>query len=140
AAFTGPSPRSRTGPLPRRPNGLASRKCKSEPRRPSRKRKRRSSSRRLRFRLGRRGSAGDYNGEVMLRITGGKVYDPANGVHGEVRDVCISDGRIVSNVEGGRTLDANGMVIFPGGVDIHTHVAGAALNFARGLTPENQRR
>ena len=24
-----------------------------------------------------------------------------------------------------------GMVIFPGGVDIHTHVAGAALNFAR---------
>jgi formylmethanofuran dehydrogenase subunit A len=76
----------------------------------------------------------------MLRITGGKVYDPANGIHGEVRDVCIADGRIVSTTEGGRTLDANGMIIFPGGVDIHTHVAGAALNFARGLTPENQRR
>ena len=26
----------------------------------------------------------------MLRITGGKVYDPANDVNGEVRDVCIS--------------------------------------------------
>src|SRR5262249_6774928 len=25
------------------------------------------------------------------------------------------------------------------GVDIHTHVAGAALNFARAMTPENQR-
>src|SRR5208282_1626771 len=42
--------------------------------------------------------------------------------------------------QGGRTIDATGMVIFPGGVDIHTHVAGAALNFARAMTPENQRK
>jgi formylmethanofuran dehydrogenase subunit A len=76
----------------------------------------------------------------MLRITGGKVYDPANGVNGEVRDVCIRDGRIVSSVEGGRTIDATGMVIFPGGVDVHTHVAGAALNFARAMIPEDHRR
>src|SRR5687768_17160038 len=75
----------------------------------------------------------------MLRITGGKLYDPANGVHGEVRDVCVSDGRVVSAVEGGRTIDATGMVVFPGGVDVHTHVAGAALNFARGLIPEQHR-
>src|ERR1700704_1287623 len=75
----------------------------------------------------------------MLRITGGKVYDPANGIHGEVRDVCISDGRIVADVDGGRTIDATGLIVFPGGVDIHTHVAGAALNFARAMMPENQR-
>jgi formylmethanofuran dehydrogenase subunit A len=75
----------------------------------------------------------------MLRITGGKVYDPANGIHGEIKDICIADGRIVSHVEGGRTIDATGLVVFPGGVDIHTHVAGAALNFARAMTPENQR-
>ncbi|MBI4586979.1 MAG: formylmethanofuran dehydrogenase subunit A [Planctomycetes bacterium] len=77
----------------------------------------------------------------MLRITGGRVYDPANGIHGEVKDVCISDGRIVAEVEGTgvRTIDASGMVVFPGGVDVHTHVAGAALNFARAMTPENQR-
>src|SRR5213079_159673 len=78
-------------------------------------------------------------GDSMLRITGGKVYDPANGVHGEVRDVCVSDGRVVAAVEGGRTIDATGMVVFPGGVDVHTHVAGAALNFARGLIPEQHR-
>ena len=36
------------------------------------------------------------------------------------------DGRIVADVEGGRTIDATGMVVFPGGVDVHTHVAGAA--------------
>lgn len=75
----------------------------------------------------------------MLRITGGKVYDPANNINGAVRDICIADGRIVAQVEGGRTIDAMGMVVFPGGVDVHTHVAGGALNFARGLTPENQR-
>src|SRR5262245_16825913 len=75
----------------------------------------------------------------MLRITGGRVYDPANNINGEVRDICIADGRIVSDVEGGRTIDARGMIVFPGGVDVHTHVAGAALNFARGMTPENQR-
>jgi formylmethanofuran dehydrogenase subunit A len=76
----------------------------------------------------------------MLRITGGKVYDPASGIDGVVKDVCIDGGRIVSEVEGGRTIDATGMVVFPGGVDIHTHVAGAALNFARAMTPENQRK
>jgi formylmethanofuran dehydrogenase subunit A len=75
----------------------------------------------------------------MLRITGGKVYDPAHGIDGVVQDVCIADGKIVADVAAGRTLDATGMIVFPGGVDIHTHVAGAALNFARGLTPENQR-
>jgi formylmethanofuran dehydrogenase subunit A len=58
-----------------------------------------------------------------------------------VRDVCIADGRIVAALEGAgvRTIDASGMVVFPGGVDIHTHVAGAALNFARAMTPENHR-
>jgi formylmethanofuran dehydrogenase subunit A len=75
----------------------------------------------------------------MLRITGGTVYDPANGLNGVVKDICIADGRIVADVAGGRTIDAAGMIVFPGGVDIHTHVAGAALNFARAMTPENQR-
>jgi formylmethanofuran dehydrogenase subunit A len=75
----------------------------------------------------------------MLRITGGKVYDPANNINGVVKDICIADGKIVADVAEGRTLDATGMLIFPGGVDIHTHVAGAALNFARAMTPENQR-
>lgn len=76
----------------------------------------------------------------MLRITGGRVYDPANGVDGVVQDVCIRDGRIVASLEGGRSLDASGLFVFPGGVDVHSHVAGAALNFARGMTPENMRR
>jgi len=77
----------------------------------------------------------------MLRIIGGKVYDPANGIDGEVKDLCIDDGgRFVESVDGGRTIDAAGMIIFPGGVDVHTHVAGGAINFARAMTPEDHRR
>ena len=77
----------------------------------------------------------------MLRITGGKVYDPANGIDGEIKDLCIDDdGRFVASVNGGRTIDATGMIVFPGGVDVHTHVAGGAINFARAMTPEDHRR
>ena len=75
----------------------------------------------------------------MLRITGGKVYDPSNGIDGAVKDICIADGKIVADLDGGSSIDATGMVVFPGGVDVHTHVAGGALNFARGLVPETQR-
>ncbi len=77
----------------------------------------------------------------MLRITGGIVYDPANGIDGEIKDICISNGRIVDQVDGAgvRTIDASRMVVFPGGVDVHTHVAGGATNFARAMTPENAR-
>jgi formylmethanofuran dehydrogenase subunit A len=76
----------------------------------------------------------------MLRITGGRVYDPANGINGVIKDVCIADGRVVVDVTDGRTIDATGLVVFPGGVDVHTHVAGGSVNFARGMTPEDHRR
>src|SRR5689334_20748165 len=77
----------------------------------------------------------------MLRITGGKVYDPANGIDGKIKDVIIGDdGCFAASFAGGRTIDASGMIIFPGGVDVHTHVAGGAINFARAMTPEDHRR
>jgi formylmethanofuran dehydrogenase subunit A len=76
----------------------------------------------------------------MLRITGGSVYDPANGIAGEVRDVCVQDGRIVADVPShARTIDARGMVVMPGGVDIHAHIAGPKVNAARKLLPEEHR-
>src|SRR4249919_4210673 len=76
----------------------------------------------------------------MLRIKGGKVYDPANNINGIVQDICIDNGKIVADVDGGRTIDATGLIVFPGGVDVHTHVAGGAINFARAMTPEDHRR
>ncbi len=72
-----------------------------------------------------------------LRIVGGTVHDPANGVDGDTRDVCIEDGKIVNDVPAGApTLDARGMVIMPGGVDIHSHFASSSCNHARRLIPD----
>jgi formylmethanofuran dehydrogenase subunit A len=78
---------------------------------------------------------------VTLRITGGRVYDPANGVDGEVRDICLDDaGTIVDAVpDHGPTINAGGMVVMPGGVDIHAHIAGPTVNAARRLAPEEHR-
>jgi formylmethanofuran dehydrogenase subunit A len=71
-----------------------------------------------------------------LRISGGTVYDPANGIDGEVRDVCVDDGRVVADVGAdARVLDAAGLVVMPGGVDIHSHVVGSSVNLARRLLP-----
>lgn len=76
----------------------------------------------------------------MLRIAGGRVYDPANGIDGEVRDVCVSAGRVVDDVPAGaRRIDARGMVVMPGGVDIHAHIAGPKVNAARKLTVDQRR-
>jgi formylmethanofuran dehydrogenase subunit A len=72
-----------------------------------------------------------------LRLVGGTIYDPANQVDGEVRDLCIEDGRIVASLpDGAPTLDVRGMVVMPGGVDIHSHLASSSCNHARRLLPE----
>jgi formylmethanofuran dehydrogenase subunit A len=72
-----------------------------------------------------------------VRIVGGTIYDPANGVDGVVADLCVQDGRIVASVPASALrIDARGMVVMPGGVDIHSHVAGASVNAARRLLPE----
>ncbi|HEU4642281.1 MAG TPA: formylmethanofuran dehydrogenase subunit A [Gemmatimonadaceae bacterium] len=74
-----------------------------------------------------------------LRITGGEVYDPANGVDGEVRDICIEDGRVVASIpDDAPRLDARGLVVMPGGIDIHAHVAASSVNGARRMLPEER--
>src|SRR3954452_2648351 len=76
----------------------------------------------------------------MLRIAQGRVYDPANGVAGEVRDVCLDDGKVGAEVPAhAPRIDARGMVVMPGGVDIHAHIAGPKVNAARRLSPEQHR-
>ena len=77
---------------------------------------------------------------TAIRITGGRLHDPANGVDGEVRDVCIDGGKVVADVgPEARRIDARGMVVMPGGVDIHAHIAGPKVNAARKLTPDERR-
>lgn len=75
----------------------------------------------------------------MLKIINGEVYDPANNINGEVRTICIEKGQIVESVEGGGTINAAGMVVMPGGVDLHAHIAGPKVNTARKMRPEDHR-
>ncbi len=79
-----------------------------------------------------------------LRISGGTVYDPRNGIDGEVRELWIRDGKIIDppddpDVRPDRTLDATGLVIMPGGVDMHCHIAGPKVNTARKMMPDDKR-
>ena len=77
---------------------------------------------------------------TAIRITGGRVHDPANAVDGEIRDVCVEGGKVVAEVgPHARRIDARGMVVMPGGVDIHAHIAGPKVNAARKLTPDERR-
>ncbi len=74
-----------------------------------------------------------------LLITGGTVYDPMHQIDGSVQDIRIEDGRIVAAFiaeQGISKIDARGMVVMPGGVDIHCHIAGPSVNRARRLLPE----
>jgi formylmethanofuran dehydrogenase subunit A len=75
-----------------------------------------------------------------LRIVNGRVFDPAHGVNGAVRDICVRDGKIVDDVPpDARRIDVAGMVVMPGGVDIHCHIAGPKANLARKVQPEDHR-
>ena len=80
----------------------------------------------------------------LWRISNGTVYDPAHGIDGEVRDLWINGGKIVDapadeEPRPQRTLDATGLVIMPGGVDMHCHIAGPKVNVARKMRPEDKR-
>ena len=74
---------------------------------------------------------------MLSVLAGGRVIDPANG-RDAVGDVWFEDGRIIAppaRVPDARH-DARGMIVLAGGIDIHSHIAGAAVNTARLLLPE----
>jgi len=76
---------------------------------------------------------------MSLLIKNGYVYDPINGVKGDRMDIAVKNGKIVDKVNEKRAsvIDASGMVVMPGGVDIHTHIAGSEVNAGRLLRPED---
>ena len=65
-----------------------------------------------------------------LKITGGLVVD-GTGAPGRIADVGISDGRVVAIGEvsdaATDTIDARGLVVAPGFIDLHTHYDAQAF-------------
>jgi len=78
-----------------------------------------------------------------LLIKNGFVYDPLNGINGDKMSIAVKDGKIVEessvNPTEAQVIDAANRVVMPGGVDIHSHIAGPAINSGRRFRPEDGR-
>jgi formylmethanofuran dehydrogenase subunit A len=77
---------------------------------------------------------------MVIKLSGGKIYDPANTVSGEVRDIYVEDGKIVAAPADGRVAkeyDLKGRVVMAGAIDPHTHIGGGKMTIARMLIPED---
>ena len=75
---------------------------------------------------------------TMLRVRGGRIFDPKNGRAGEEGDLCLRDGRVVDALPAGcEEIDARRLIVMPGAIDLHTHVAGTAVAAARLACPED---
>ena len=80
---------------------------------------------------------------MLIKLSGGTVYDPAHGINGEQRDIYIRDGQITRRpavtVDIDKTYDLTGKVIMAGAIDMHTHIGGGKVNIARMMLPEDHR-
>jgi formylmethanofuran dehydrogenase subunit A len=80
----------------------------------------------------------------LYLIKGGTLYDPKNNIDGVQEDLWIQDGKIIPtpknrDTKPDKTYDVRSMVVMPGGVDMHCHIAGPKVNTARKLMPEDKR-
>src|SRR5947209_2639542 len=63
---------------------------------------------------------------TTLRITNGRVIDPANSID-QITDLWLKDDRVVGigtqpQLVADRTLDASGRIVCPGLIDMHVHL------------------
>ena len=77
---------------------------------------------------------------MLIKFTGGTVYDPANGINGDIRDIFVENGRIVSPSADARIHEEyslKGRVVMAGAIDPHSHIGGGKVTIARMLMPED---
>ena len=80
---------------------------------------------------------------MLIKLSGGRVYDPAHGIDGRIMDIYARDGRIVTGPLEDERIDQEynmaGKVVMAGAIDMHTHIGGGKVNIARTLLPEDHR-
>lgn len=72
---------------------------------------------------------------MLIKLTGGRVYDPSQNLNGEQCGLFILDGRMVKDPGPDAKFDAvydlSGQIVMAGAIDIHSHIAGGNVNTAR---------
>jgi len=80
---------------------------------------------------------------LLIKLSGGTIYDPSQNYHGEQRDLFIRDGIIIADpglsARFDEVYDLDGKIVMAGAIDIHSHIAGGNVNTARLLLPEQHR-
>lgn len=80
---------------------------------------------------------------MLIKLQNGTIYDPAQNLHGEQRDLFIQDGLMAGDPGKYAKFDAiydlAGKIVMAGAIDIHSHIAGGNVNTARLLLPEQHR-
>ncbi len=82
---------------------------------------------------------------LLLKLANGTIYDPLNNLNGVVQDIWVQDGKVIAapsdpDERPDKVIDATGLIVMPGGVDIHAHIAGPKVNAARKMRPEDKRK
>jgi formylmethanofuran dehydrogenase subunit A len=75
---------------------------------------------------------------MLTRLAGGRIVDPGND-RDAIGDLWIEADRIIAPPAArppDATHDVSGAIVLAGGIDIHSHIAGANVNTARLLLPE----
>lgn len=80
---------------------------------------------------------------MLIKLTGGRVYDPAHNINGKIMDIYVRDGRIIERPQDSERIDQEydlrGKVVMAGAIDMHTHIGGGKVNIARMMLPEDHR-
>jgi formylmethanofuran dehydrogenase subunit A len=79
---------------------------------------------------------------MLIKLTGGIIYDPANNIAGKQMDIYIQNGKIVNppaDAQVAQEYDIRGKIVMAGAIDLHSHIGGGKGNIARILMPENHR-
>jgi formylmethanofuran dehydrogenase subunit A len=79
---------------------------------------------------------------LSLILKNGFVFDPINGIKGDKSTIFIEDGFIVDDLKNknAKVVDVSNKIIMPGGLEIHSHVAGGKPNIGRAFRPEDHER
>jgi formylmethanofuran dehydrogenase subunit A len=81
---------------------------------------------------------------TTLNLINGLIYDPLHNKHGVQESLLIRAGKIISPQdltpqEHVQQIDLHGDVVMPGGVEMHCHIVGPAVQAARSYMPQLQK-